>query len=255
LILLHGGAPASSGASSFSRNIDFFAKSFRTYAIDFPGWGKSSHRLVAAGQWVNPMEVAGEVVAAFMQALGIERAHLLGGSFGGAAALYTALKHPELVDRLVLAAPGGGDLKGQLTPGLVDLLTYYSGEGPTRLKLKSLMRHMVFDPSSIPDAMIDERFALSIAPEAQEGFPLRLPPGGLSQPLPLLCEHPALPSMEAPVLFAWGRDDAVQPFDALTSFHRLPNQRARVFGDCGHWPYWEHADAFNEAALQFLTEG
>lgn len=255
LILLHGGAPASSGSSSFSRNIDSFAKSFRTYAIDFPGWGKSSHRLIPVGQWANPMEVAGEVVVTFMQAVGVARAHLLGGSFGGAAALYTALNHPSLVDRLVLAAPGGGDIGGQLTPGLVSLLTYYSGEGPTLEKLRTLMGHMVFDPSSIPDAMIEERFALSITAEALEGFPLRLPPGGLSEPLPLLCAHPGLPSMKAPVLFVWGRNDVVQPLDALASFHRLPNQRARVFEACGHWPYWEHAEAFNEAVFQFLSTG
>jgi len=188
-----------------------------------------------------------------MQTLGIKKAHLLGGSFGGSAALYTALNYPELVDRLVLVAPGGGDIKGQLSPGLISLLTYYSGEGPSPEKYKALMNNMVFDASTLPDALLKERFPLTNTPEVLDGFPLRLPPGGLNQPLPMLFNDPRLGNIKAPVFFVWGKNDAVQPISALDSFSTLPNQTAQTIEACGHWPYWEHPEFFNKTVMQFLT--
>ncbi|WP_372497252.1 alpha/beta fold hydrolase [Streptomyces muensis] len=41
LILLHGGGAGASGWSNYSSNIDFFARHYRVFAIDMPGWGKS----------------------------------------------------------------------------------------------------------------------------------------------------------------------------------------------------------------------
>ncbi|WP_321845849.1 alpha/beta fold hydrolase [Paraburkholderia bannensis] len=253
LILLHGGAPAASGADSYGKNIDELARHFRVHVIDFPGWGRSSSRLVPEGLLANPMEVGAEVIARFMRAVGISKAHILGGSFGGAVALHLVLKHPELVDRLVLAAPAGGETNGPPSSGLVRLLTYYSGEGPTAEKFSELMRHMVHDAQLLSDEMLRGRFHLSCAPERIENFPLRLPTGGVQVPIAPLSGHPGLSDVKAPVLFLWGRNDAVQPIDALASFHRLPVQRAVIFDDCGHWPQWEYPEQFNEEVVKFLS--
>jgi 4,5:9,10-diseco-3-hydroxy-5,9,17-trioxoandrosta-1(10),2-diene-4-oate hydrolase len=253
LILLHGGAPATSGEESYAKNIVELARHYKVYVIDFPGWGGSSLRLVPEGQAANPMEVGAEVVAAFMKALDISKAHVLGGSFGGAAALHLALKHPALVDRLVLVAPAGGDSNGVASPGVGKLLTYYDANGPTAEKFADLMRHMVYDPQLLPAEMLSTRFELSCAPERIENFPLRLPPGGMRVPIEPLSSHQGLPGVKSPVLFLWGRNDEVQPVEALASFCRLPDQRAVVIDKCGHWPHWEYPERFNEAVVAFLS--
>ncbi len=252
LILLHGGMPASSGESSFAKNISALAQKFRTYTIDFPGWGQSSCNLGVPGEWANPMELGGEVVAAFMRALGISKAHLVGGSYGGGAALFTALNHPSLVEKMVLVAPGGGESLKLPTPTLIKLLTYYGQGGPTLEKLKSLMDHMVYDKTLITDAALQERFQKSCTAELITGFPLNMPPPAVLQSLVPLSAHPKLGNMESPVLFVWGTNDEIQPFDAMASFHRIPHQSTLAIAACGHWPYWEYPEEFNQAALKFL---
>jgi 4,5:9,10-diseco-3-hydroxy-5,9,17-trioxoandrosta-1(10),2-diene-4-oate hydrolase len=252
LILLHGGAPATSGEGSYAKNIVELARHYKVYVIDFPGWGGSSLRLMPEGRFANPMEVGAEVVAAFMKALGISKAHVLGSSFGGAVALHLALEHPALVDRLVLCAPAGGDSNGVVSPGLGKLLTYYDANGPTAEKFADLMRHMVHDPQLLSEEMLSSRFELSRAPERIQNFPLRLPPEGRRVPIAPLSSHQSLPGVTSPVLFVWGRNDEVQPIEALASFYRLPDQRATVIDKCGHWPYWEYPERFNEAVVEFL---
>jgi 4,5:9,10-diseco-3-hydroxy-5,9,17-trioxoandrosta-1(10),2-diene-4-oate hydrolase len=253
LILLHGGAPASSGEESFSKNIASLAEQFQVYAIDFPSWGRSSPRLIPEGLAANPIEVGADVVAAFMRTVGIDKAHLLGGSFGGAVALVVALKYPHLVDRLVLAAPAGGDTKGVVSPGLFKLLTYYEGEGPTHKKYRDLMQHMVYDKSLITEDVLERRYPITCTPEARKFFPLRRPGGTAPVPLAPLSAHPALAGVESPVLFIWGKEDEVQPVLALSSFGLLRNQQAVIFGECGHWSHLEYPERFNAAVQEFLS--
>ena len=81
IILLHGGGPGATGASNYSRNVQALAQHFRCWVIDFPGWGQSSKNLNAFGA-PGPFHNGGKAVLAFMEALGIARAHLVGNSFG-----------------------------------------------------------------------------------------------------------------------------------------------------------------------------
>ena len=89
--------------------------------------------------------------------LGVARAHVLGNSLGGACALRHALEAPDRVDRLVLLGPGGIDTSRRpADEGLLHLLDYYSGEGPTREKFEQFLRKdLVFDGAALPDALID----------------------------------------------------------------------------------------------------
>ena len=90
LILLHGGGPGATGRSNYGKNIDALARAFRVWVIDFPGWGQSSKNLNAFGG-AGPFQNGARAVIAFMDALGIGRAHLVGNSFGGSAALCVAI--------------------------------------------------------------------------------------------------------------------------------------------------------------------
>ena len=71
--------------------------------------------------------------------------------------------------------PGGiGTTRGLPTAGLKSLLSYYGGDGPSRDKLETFIRtYLVYDGASVPDELIDLRYAASIDPEVVADPPLR----------------------------------------------------------------------------------
>lgn len=253
LILLHGGGPGATGRSNYSRNIDALSARFTTWVIDVPGWGQSSKNLEAFGS-PSPFVNGARALVAFMDAAGIGRAHLVGNSFGGAAAYYLALERPERVDRLVAMGPGGAYIEGQgPTEGILQLVTYYLGEGPTRGKLSAFLHNLVFDTSVLTPELIEQRFAASNNPDITVNPPLRLPPNGPPPRAAYLSEDPRMSSLPHECLLIWGQQDRVNLPAGVQSFSRVPKQDVVLFANCGHWAQWEQAAKFNELVIWFLT--
>jgi pimeloyl-ACP methyl ester carboxylesterase len=98
VLLLHG-LGATKG--SFLPTVAALAGSFRTIAPDLPGFGDSFKPLDAP---YHPPFFARSVIAV-MDALGLERAHVVGNSMGGRVALELGLRYPGRIGRLVLLAP------------------------------------------------------------------------------------------------------------------------------------------------------
>ena len=94
LVLLHGNGEDS---TYFKHQIPCFARNFHVIALDTRGHGKSPRGAApfTIAQFANDL-------LDFLDARGIERAHLLGFSDGGNIALMFALAHPERVGKLVL---------------------------------------------------------------------------------------------------------------------------------------------------------
>jgi len=253
LILLHGGGPGANGLSNYSRNINALAKSFTTYVIDFPGWGKSSKNLESFGA-SSPFLNGARAVKAFMDALSIKRAHLVGNSFGGSAAYYVAMEYPDRVDRLVCMGPGGAWIEGVgPTEGIIQLLTYYAGEGPKPEKLKAFLGNLVFDTSVLTDALVAERFAASNDPEIAANPPLRMSAHGGPPPKEFfLTNDPRMKTLPHRSLLIWGQQDKVNLPAGVASFGMVPDQDVVMFSQCGHWAQWEQADKFNELVTWFL---
>lgn len=254
LILLHGGGPGASGESNFSRNAEVLAREFTTYVIDFPGWGRSSKNLDSFGAR-SPFVNGALAIKAFMDSVGIDKAHLCGNSFGGTAAFYLAMANPERVDRIVTMGPGGAWIEGQgPTPGIIQLATYYLGGEPTREKLKAFLLNLTYDTSVITDALIDQRFAASCDPEIIANPPLIFRPGSPPPPKEgFLTNDPRLGRLPHRSLLIWGQQDKVNLPEGAKSFGVVPDQDMVLFGRCGHWAQWEQADKFNALVLWFLT--
>jgi pimeloyl-ACP methyl ester carboxylesterase len=253
LILLHGGGPGATGLSNYSRNIEVLSQHFTTYVIDVPGWGQSSKNLQEFGA-PSPFLNGARAVKAFMDAVGIDKAHLVGNSFGGSVAYYLAMEFPERVDRLVAMGPGGAWIEGVgPTEGIIQLLTYYAGEGPTREKLKAFIGNLVYDTSVITDELIETRFAASNDPEIAANPPLKLSAGGPPPKEWFLSNDPRLKSLPHRSLLIWGQQDKVNLPAGVTSFSVVPDQDVVLLAQCGHWAQWEQADKFNELVTWFLT--
>jgi pimeloyl-ACP methyl ester carboxylesterase len=252
VVMLHGGGPGATGASNYSKNIGALSQHFRLWVIDFPGWGKSSKNLNAFGG-PGPFQNGGRALEAFMDTVGLDKAHLVGNSFGGSAALCLAMESPERVDKLVLMGPGGGVVAGAKGPteGIKLLLTYYLNEGPTIEKLSAFVEHLVFNRSLITPEILKARFDASDDPEIRANPPLVPPPGGPGKET-FISLDPRLATLRRRALFIWGIQDKVNPLAGMEPFRAMPNADFVLLTNCGHWAQWEHPDRFNDLVVSFL---
>lgn len=248
LIFIHGGGPGSSGLSNFSRNMAAFADRYRVIAIDLPGYGQSTKLKISEPLW----GYYAKVLAGFIDALGLGKAHLVGNSLGGASALKTALDFSEKVDRLVLMGPGGGYslFDKQPSDGIRSLVTFYTPPGPSMDRLRQFLSYLVYDPSSVTDDLLQQRLDRAMDPETAEFMPLRVGPN--MAPIEDLWRE-RLDKLPHETLIVWGREDRVNPLDqSLILMRQIPNARLLVMPKCGHWAQWEKADEFNRTVAAFL---
>lgn len=248
LIFVHGGGPGASGLSNFSKNISAFADRYRVIAIDLPCYGKSTKLRISEPLW----GFYAKTLARFIEVLGLEKAHLVGNSAGGAASLKCALDHPERVDRLVLMGPGGGYslFEKQPSDGILSLITFYLPPGPSLERMKAFVKYLVYDPSTLTDELLQERVNNASDPETAEYMPLKVGPH-----LPQIEElwRERLDKLPHETLIIWGREDRVNPLDqGLILARQIPNARFLVMPKCGHWAQWEKADEFNRTVAAFL---
>ncbi|OQR61631.1 2-hydroxy-6-ketonona-2,4-dienedioic acid hydrolase [Streptomyces maremycinicus] len=255
VLLLHGGGPGASGVSNYARNITELAKEYRVIVPDLPGYGRSTKGVDGS----DPFGCLADGIRALLDELGLEKAHLVGNSYGGACALRLALDTPGRVDRMVLMGPGGiGTTRTLPTPGLNSLLNYYTGDGPSRRKLEKFIRnYLVFNAADVPDAAIDERYQASIDPEVIAAPPLQRPsgPGALRTVWKMDFTRDArLSRLPVPTLVLWGAQDKVnRPSGGRMLAERLPNGDLYLVANTGHWVQFERAELFNRLCADFLA--
>jgi 4,5:9,10-diseco-3-hydroxy-5,9,17-trioxoandrosta-1(10),2-diene-4-oate hydrolase len=255
VVMLHGGGPGASGVSNYSRNIDALAERYRVIVPDMPGYGRSAKGVDQS----DPFGYLADMIRGLLDELGIATAHLIGNSYGGAAALRLALDTRHRVGKLVLMGPGGiGTTRAAPTAVLKSLLSYYGGDGPSRDKLEAFIRnYLVYDGASVPDDLIDLRYAASLDPEVVADPPLRRPSG----PMALrtlwrmdLTRDSRLKRLQTPTLVLWGRDDKVnRPAGGPMLANLMPNAELVMTSRTGHWMQWERAELFNRLVADFLS--
>ncbi|MGW1719128.1 alpha/beta fold hydrolase [Streptomyces sp. NPDC002156] len=255
VLLLHGGGPGASGVANYSRNIAELAKEYRVIVPDLPGYGRSTKGVDGA----DPFGYLADLIRGLLDQLGLEKAHFVGNSYGGAAALRLALDTPDRVDRMVLMGPGGiGTTRALPTPGLNSLLNYYKGEGPSRLKLEKFIRtYLVFNAADVPDSIIDARYRDSIDPEVIADPPLRRPsgPNALRTLWKMdFTRDERLSRLPVPTLVLWGAADKVnRPSGGRMLAERMPNCDLYEVANTGHWVQFERAELFNRLCADFLA--
>jgi len=252
VLMLHGGGPGASGLSNYGRNVDALSRHFRVLVVDMPGYGASTKGLDRS----DPFGDLARTMLGFLDAIGVERAHVIGNSLGGACALRMALERPNKVSSLVLMGPGGVNTTRSIpTKGLTLLLDYYRGTGPSRAKLTRFIRdYLVFDGSQVPDSVIEERFLASVDPEVVAAPPLRRPTSIAGALRMDFTRDRRLAECRVPTLVLWGDADKVNRPSGASSLQRtMPNCDAYVFSRTGHWVQWERADEFNAAAIAFMS--
>jgi 2,6-dioxo-6-phenylhexa-3-enoate hydrolase len=250
VIMLHGGGPGAGGWSNFNRNIGPFVDvGYRTILLDCPGFNKSSPIVSADPRGL----INARAVRALMDGLGIQKAHLIGNSMGGLSALTFALEFPDRLDRMILMGSAGlGQSLFQPTPqeGIKLLMKLY--KQPTPENLHAMLQVFVYDTSVITDELVQQRW--QAMQRSQEHLANFVKSNEMNPRALFVDLTPRLPEIKAKTLVVWGRDDRFVPLDnGLKAVWGIPDADLQVFGRCGHWAQWEHAEKFNRLALGFLA--
>ncbi|MBK7654198.1 MAG: 2-hydroxy-6-oxo-6-phenylhexa-2,4-dienoate hydrolase [Betaproteobacteria bacterium] len=248
VIMLHGGGPGASGWSNYYRNIDAFADAgYRVLLMDCPGFNKSD---TIVSNVKRPLLNA-HAIKALMDALKIDKAHLIGNSLGGVTALTFALEYPQHLDRMVLMGPAGmGHSIMQPSPqeGIKRMIKLY--REPSYENFVEMLEVFVYAPSAITDDLRNGRWSnIESRPEHLTNF---LKCNELA-PIASWDVSSKVKAIKHKTLVTWGRDDRFVPIDnGLRLIHQLQDAQLHVFSRCGHWAQWEHAEAFNRLSIDFL---
>jgi len=243
MLLLHGGGPGADSWSNFRGNVEALSEGRRLLLVDMPGFGGSDKVMIESPALTN----VGKLLSGLMAQLGIESVDILGNSRGGQVGLKMAIDNPSLVRRLALIGSMPG-MQSAMTPmpaqAVAMIRDYYRGDGPSKEKMRTLMRTMVYDQDLITDELVESRYQASLDPEV-------IAMGGGLPPTENL--EGRLHEITCPTLIIWGQDDRAGALDVgLMMLRRIPDARMHIFGRCGHWAQIEHRDEFNRVVKGFF---
>ncbi len=244
VVLVHGSGPGVSADANWRLTMPVLAADFRVLAPDLVGFGFTER----PGDVAYNMETWTAQLLGFLDALGIERAHLVGNSFGGGVALRLATQHPDRVDRLVLMGSVG--VPFTITDGLDSVWGYE----PSEQAMRALLDIFAWSRELVTDELARLRYAASVEPGVQEAYAAMFPAPRQRWVDSMVTPDDQLRSLEHPTLIVHGHDDRVIPVsNALHLLDVIPRSELHVFGQCGHWTQIEHAAAFAALVSDFLA--
>ena len=237
VLLIHGYTDSS---FSYSRVIPLLDKRYRILAIDQRGHGETDKP-------ENGYEMSGLAgdAAAFLDAMGISSATVVGHSMGSFVAMQTALDHPGKVQRLVLigtAAKAGNDVVKEL----LDAVGTLTDPVPHRFAYDF---QIGTSSSSLPKEFIE-----GVVNES-----LRLPANVWKKALAGVAARdftPDLKKIGVPVMIFWGEKETVfKRAEQEPLIKGLPNTRFIVYPESGHAPNWDQPERFAKDLNAILAEG
>jgi pimeloyl-ACP methyl ester carboxylesterase len=194
----------------------------------------------------------------FMDALGIQRASLIGNSMGGGIVIGMALTYPERVDRLVLIDGLPDRVRDRTTSPLIrraidspipvwliKLGNFLTGRGTTQ----SILQEIVYDRSLLTPAVIDR------STRNRARGDIIGPVMSLTRNLPLWEESFAqrLGEIVQPTLILWGPEERIFPPQTGREVHaRIRGSSFVIIPDAGHIPQWEQPQQVNQLIQEFL---
>lgn len=246
LLFLHG-IPLS--MTTWQDLFFILARRYRVVAIDMPGFGQSGKEF---GDF--SLDATSRRVAEFCAALGLERVHVAGSSFGAAVAVVLALNEPHLVERLLLInsvgiAGGTHSVEQAARIGLIRsavrsvLLRKKVGRWIFRSKLRA--SYAAFEPD---EAMVSYYYDQLLEPGAADSF-LRTLQQFSEKDL-----QARLTALDKPVLSIWGTQDKVLPVQKSLGIQaRLKDCWSVILPGAGHLPHEEYPDRCARLIDRFLT--
>ncbi len=233
-ILVHG---FGGDLNTWMFNQPALAADRRVYALDLPGHGGSS-KDVGDGD----LATMADIVADFVSAIGVERAHFVGHSLGGAIALCCALDRPQTVASLTLLASTG--LGAEIDGGYIDGFV----AAGRRKDMKPVLRLLFADHDLVSRQMVDDVLKAkridgadaALAALAARQFPAGRPDVSLAG---------RTGELAMPTQVIWGAVDGIVPARHAGA---IANAGVTILDDVGHMPHMEAAATVNRLILELL---
>ena len=249
-LLIHG---LGAFAESWRGTVTALSSDSQVVALDLPGFGQSAkpRRAYTLGFFARAVE-------GFLDALGLERVHLVGHSLGGAIAAAFAVTRPERVERLALisATVPGFPLRPSIVyrlmilPGIGEL---FSGLVTRRICTIALQRCLVEPCLDDVAFLVEHQYGARTTREGRAAYlaTLRAMKGEFTRESAVWRE--ALAGWRRPTLLIHGQQDPVVPIrHAMTAANGLPSAETRWLDRCGHFPHLEHPGTVHRTLGTFL---
>ncbi|RJS47585.1 alpha/beta fold hydrolase [Nocardioides cavernaquae] len=254
ILLLHGLA---CDHTTWSPVIAELAKRYTVIAPDLLGHGQSAKPRAdyTLGGYANGMRD-------LLTVLDIDRATVVGHSFGGGVAMQFSYQFPERTERLMLVSAGG--LGAEVTP-LIKAIQGFGWEPAMRLITRPGIRHAVTgvmrastglwpkhtrdldEVADIVDSWADRRTRFAIRHLVRAVIDWR---GQI-----VTMSDRAYLTEALPLAVLWGEDDQVLPARHLEIARTLaPGAITELFEDAGHFPHKDHPEEFVAFVDRFMTE-
>lgn len=245
VVLLHGSGPGVTAWANWNKLFPLLKGDFRILAPDMAGFGfteRTEDPVYSMNNWVQQ-------TIDFFDALNIEKANLVGNSFGGALALSMAIKYPERVNKLVLMGSMG--VSFPITYGL-DRVWGYT---PSPANMEELLELFTYDHSFATKELIKTRYESSMQPGFQESFSSMFPAPRQQGVEGMAGNENYIRGIPHETLIVHGREDRVIPLEnSLKLLQMIDNAQLHVFGKCGHWTQIEHTGEFAELLRSFFKQ-
>ena len=243
VLLIHGSGPGVSAWANWRLTIPYLAERFRVVAPDMVGFGYTERSVSTYDLATWTRHAVG-----VLDALEIDRAHVVGNSFGGSLALSLAIHHPDRVRRLGLMGAVG--VPFDITPGLDAVWGYQ----PSVKAMAQLLRLFTATPIDDVVGLAEVRYRASIQPGFHEAFAAMFPAPRQRWVDAMAHRDEDIAGLTNPTIIFHGREDQIIPLsNSLRLFELLPDAQMHLFGQCGHWTQIEHADDFNRILADFLS--
>jgi len=244
LVLIHGSGPGVTAWANWNKTFPLLGEKWHVYAPDMAGFGFTERVpgvVYTLGGWVAQ-------IIDFLDALGLERAHVVGNSYGGALALAAAVEHPDRIGKLILMGSAG--VSFPITYGLERVWGYE----PSLAAMEELLGIFTYDHRYITPDLIRSRFESSIQPGFHETFASMFPAPRQQSVDRLAAYESYLRDIPHQTLIVHGLQDRVVPVEtSIRLANLIPNSQLHVFGKCGHWTQIERTVEFCQLVNNFLA--
>jgi len=246
VIFLHG---TSGHLEAFVRNLGVHAARYECHAIDMLGHGYT-------GKPDYPYEIPRyrDHLISYLDACGIEKAHIVGESLGGWVGARLAIDDPSRIASLQLLCAGGT----VANPQVMDRIRTSTREAVAKDDIeltRARMRLLMANDEDATEELVEVRHAIYHQPDFVANIDNLLCLQNMEVRLRNVLRPEHLAQIAVPTLVVWGRNNPFGEVPEATAMHEaIPSSELVLFENCGHWPQHEQAARYNEVSMEFLSK-